>query len=238
MINKLKIKLKNFYLIVKGRSLSLKRSIKIQHKWFGNQYGGFYLHTENLNEDSIIYSFGIGEDISFDLQLIEEFKSKVYGFDPTPKSIKWVNSQEFPSQFIFSDYGIGKETGNVTFYLPKNKEHVSGSVHTLPSLDSLEPVSVPMKKFADIAKSIGHHTIDVLKMDIEGAEYDIIPEILNSGVMIKQILIEYHHRMFDGGGDLTKKSIQMLKNNGFELFAYSATFEELSFINTKNLDIY
>ena len=34
---------------------------------------------------------GCGEDISFDLGLIEMFDCDVYGFDPTPKSIDFVN---------------------------------------------------------------------------------------------------------------------------------------------------
>lgn len=211
--------------------MSLTKGVRIKSRWFGNNYGGFYLHPEGLNEDSIVYSFGIGEDISFDLQVIQEFKSQVFGFDPTPKSIRWVKSQQHPSQFHFFDFGIGMETGDVTFYLPKNKDYVSGSILTLNSLNVLEPVSVPMKKFSEIVHDLGHQKIDVLKMDIEGAEYNIIPEILNSGIEIKQILIEFHHRMVKNGGDLTKKSIQLLKENGFELFAYSDTSEELSFIN-------
>ena len=52
-----------------------------------NQLWGFYLNPEFINEKSIIYSFGIGEDISFDLSLIKEFDCNVFGFDFTPKSI-------------------------------------------------------------------------------------------------------------------------------------------------------
>ena len=36
--------------------------------------------------------------------------------------------------------------------------------------------------------------IDILKMDIEGAEYDVIDDIINSPVPIAQVLIEFHHR--------------------------------------------
>lgn len=233
ILNKLKNRFKNYYLIIKGRSLFLKTRMKIKYKWYGNNYGGFYLHDFGLNENSIVYSFGIGEDISFDLQVIKEFKSQVFGFDPTPKSIRWVKANNCPSEFNFFEYGIGKETGNATFYLPKNKEYVSGSILTLNSLNVLEPVIVPMKKFAEIVADFGHKQIDVLKMDIEGAEYEIIPDILNSGVEIKQILIEFHHRMVNNGGVLTKKTIEILRENGFELFAYSDTSEELSFINKK-----
>ena len=35
----------------------------------GTNYGGWYINNNiELNEDSIVYSAGIGEDISFDLK--------------------------------------------------------------------------------------------------------------------------------------------------------------------------
>lgn len=231
MTIKFKKNARNFYLFLIGKSLYLKRTVKLDHEWFGNEYGGFYVYPNYLDENSIIYSFGIGEDISFDLQLINTFNCKVYGFDPTPKSINWIKSQEICRLFYFSDYGIGKQTGMVTFYLPKNTSHVSGSVFALSNLNQLEPIDVLLKKFSDI--EFNHKVIDILKMDIEGAEYDIISSILESDVVIKQILIEFHHRMFDNGAKLTRNSILLLRNYGFELFAHSDTMEELSFINLK-----
>ena len=37
-----------------------------------------------------------------------------------------------------------------------------------------------MKSLADIANELGHSHIDVLKMDIEGSEYEVIENILES----------------------------------------------------------
>jgi len=34
---------------------------------------------------AVVYSLGIGEDISFDLALIEKYGARVHAFDPTPK---------------------------------------------------------------------------------------------------------------------------------------------------------
>lgn len=231
MFSKFKKKFRNFYFFLFGKSLFLKTKVRFNHEWFGSEYGGFYVNKDHLNDNSIVYSFGIGEDISFDLQLIHRFNCKVFGFDPTPKAIDFVNSQQLPSLFFFNSYGIGKQTGMVKFYLPKNINHVSGSVVALSSLNDLVPIDVHLKKFSDI--KLNHKVIDVLKIDIEGAEYDVIPSILESDIIIKQILVEFHHRMFDNGAKLTRASIALLNNHGFELFAYSDTMEELSFINLK-----
>jgi hypothetical protein len=59
-----------------------------------------------------------------------------------------------------------------------------------------ESIVVKMKSLADIMQFLGHKKIDVLKMDIEGLEYEIIESIVNSDIKIVQILIENinHHR--------------------------------------------
>ena len=45
-----------------------------------------------------------------------------------------------------------------------------------------------------ILEKLGHNRIDILKMDIEGAEYEVIEDIISSTVPIQQVLIEFHHR--------------------------------------------
>jgi FkbM family methyltransferase len=211
-----------------------KNSFKIEHsckfEWVGTQYGGFYVNTNNLNENSIIYSFGIGQDISFDLYLINKFNCQVYGFDPTPKSIAWVKSQNTYANFHLSEYGIDMITGNKTFYLPKNINHVSGSIHLQDHVSELEQIIVKMKTFDDILTEKEHSTIDLLKIDIEGSEYDVIDSILSSKVIIHQIVIEIHSRFFVDGKERNEALLKKNKQKGFILFAYSDRGEELSFM--------
>ena len=123
-----------------------------------------------MNENSIVYSVGIGEDIFFDQAIINKHKCQVFGFDPTPKSINWVKNQQLPNQFSFYEFGISDKTGNVDFYLPKNPAYVSGSISLQKNVNENEKVNVQMKTIADAAKQLGHDHIDVLKMDIEVAE--------------------------------------------------------------------
>ena len=58
----------------------------------GTKYGGWILPTNTtLNENSIIYSAGVGEDISFDLLLQNKYNCKIFLIDPTKRSIKHYN---------------------------------------------------------------------------------------------------------------------------------------------------
>lgn len=223
-----KIKIKANILI--GKITEIRPQINIKKKWFGTEYGGFYVAGEKLNEDSIIYSFGIGEDNSFDIALISKYGCKVYAFDPTPKSIKWVQDNVDEPRFVFLPYGIDDKTGTAKFLLPKNDNYVSGSVIKQNNVDENKSIEVPMKSFEDIVKELKHDKIDVLKMDIEGSEYKVIESILNTPVEIKQVIIELHERFFVDGKHKTKALLNFLELKGYKIYGVSDNMEEISLI--------
>ena len=52
----------------------------------GTNYGGWTIPKDiNLNKDSIIYSGGVGEDISFDL-LSDKYNCNILLIDPTKRA--------------------------------------------------------------------------------------------------------------------------------------------------------
>lgn len=215
----------------------LRNTVSINKKWYGNKYGGFYVCPDIINDNSIVYSFGIGEDISFDIKMIDEHKCDVFAFDPTPKSVKWVKQyKSMPSKFNFFDYGLADRSGPFDFFLPKNTEYVSGSFVIQDCVDATNRVQVEMKSFKDIIKILGHNKVDVLKMDIEGAEYKVLDSILSSPILINQILIEFHDRLFIDGKCKTIDAIKRLNNCGYEIFGVSDSFQEVSFINKRFID--
>ena len=224
-INKLRILYRR---AIEKKRYSIKKNCN--SVWYGNTYGGFFVNPDLLDEDSIVYSIGVGCDVSFDMEIIKQHNSCVYGFDPTPKSINWVSRNTLPDRFKFSDFGIGKKTGIENFHLPKNPDYVSGSIFQHANVREFDTVKVKMKSFQDITWELGHKKIDILKMDIEGSEYDVIDSILNSDVRIDQILIEFHERFFDDGFQKTMDAIKKIDKKGYKLFGIPESKEELSFI--------
>lgn len=216
----------------------LQKTVSLACKWYGSPYGGFYILPEFLNPSSIVYSFGIGKDISFDLACIRKHGCDVFAFDPTPKSINWVKQQKLPKQFHFHEYGIStSQTGLFDFYLPSNSKGVSASLEMQnQDVNQNDFIRVPMKSFGDIIQESGHTQIDVLKMDIEGAEYQALDPILNSGITIDQILIEFHDRSFGSEGIKSKESVQKLMEKGYLIFGCSSSFEEISFIHRRKIN--
>jgi hypothetical protein len=71
-----------------------------------------------LNPSTIVYSFGVGEDISFDLALIDLVGCDVIAFDPTPVATEWIRNQKYTSKFMFVPIGLASEDGEIEFHVP------------------------------------------------------------------------------------------------------------------------
>src|SRR5580692_11324759 len=143
---------------------------------FGTEYGGYWLDSSRMNRSAVVYSLGIGEDISFDLSLIERFGVDVQAFDPTPKVKKWLAAQSLPRQFHFHEAGISGRDGEEVFYPPPREDWVSHSLIQARQYGS-GSVRFPVMRLSTAMRIHGHTEIDVLKMDIEAAEYAVIEEI-------------------------------------------------------------
>lgn len=207
----------------------------IQDKvWLGSIYGGWWVCPSVLSSESIVYSIGVGTDISFDLALIRQFHVTVHAFDPTPLSIEWIKQQDLPKLFIMHELGIADRDGVVEFYSPKIPGHVSHS--TVPQrLVTPEAIQVPVVKLSTIMNQLGHTHIDLLKMDIEGAEYSVIADILQMGIPVKQFLMEFHHRHITDGKAKTENALNLLRSHGYLLFAHSDLGTECSLLHVSQI---
>jgi len=196
---------------------------------FGAVGCAWTISPAHLCEASQVYSFGLGEDISFDLAVIERFGCTVHGFDPTPRSIQWVKSQRTPPQLKLHEYGLDKSDGVLRFHAPANPNFISHSaVHHQGTSNAV--IELPVKCLDTILRELGTDKIDILKMDIEGSEYGVIPTVVENRARIGQLLIEFHHRFEGIGIRQTKHAVATLRQNGFQLFHVSPSGEELSFL--------
>lgn len=210
------------------RKLLSPTQIDCETEFHGTHYGGWSIKKNSIDENSIVYSFGVGTDISFDIALIEKYNSDIYAFDPTPKSINWIKEQKLPDKFHFLDYGIAANDGTITFFAPDNSSHVSYT--TVDGVYKTKPYEGQVKKIATIMRELNHDHIDIFKMDIEGTEYQVIDDLISSGIKPNQILIEFHHRFTGIGIDKTLDTIKKLNDYGYRVFKVSDSNEEISFI--------
>jgi FkbM family methyltransferase len=229
-------KVKNIYrLLRRAVKVLLRRDLFItadsyyKNVRLGSEYGGWNIIAEHINKNSIVYSFGVGEDISFDLALINKFGVKVHAFDPTPRSIKWVKDQNLDCSFVMHEYGLLNYDGLVAFFEPKNSKYISHTI-VAGSQKNTSSFDVIVKKLQTILKDLQHDSIDLLKMDIEGSEYSVIKDMESTNIRPKQLLIEFHHRFQGIGAKETRSALQIIRKMGYKLFYVSKSGEEFSFV--------
>jgi FkbM family methyltransferase len=187
-----------------------------------------------LSASSVVYSLGVGEDISFDLSLIQRFGLSVYAFDPTPRAMAWVSRQDLPEGFHFMPYGIAGFDGLAKFYPPENPAHVS---HTIlrRSTTSAKAIDVQMRRLKTVMALRGHSRIDVLKMDIEGAEYEVIDDLIVTGIAPRQLLVEVHYGPTFGHitGRHVNRLVKRLNQYGYRIANICAAGKEYCFVREK-----
>lgn len=203
---------------------------KVLTRWYGNPNAGFFVaDIPKINNHSIVYSVGVGEDISFEKDLMKQFDCSISIFDPTPKSWQFVESQKLNPKLKYYNWGLSSFDGPQRFYLPKDENMISGSLVQAKHLNS-EPIFLQMKTLMSTMKHLGDNHIDLLKLDIEGSEYEIIEEIIEQRLDVKQIAVEFHHFFDTIPTNKTRKAVKLLNQNGYRIVAISRSRHEITFI--------
>lgn len=194
-----------------------------QHiKYLGTPYGGWYFSETKLTKKPTVLSAGVGEDVSFDIEILNNFSAKVYLVDPTPRSISHIdkiienlgkqNSVEFDiksgnqpieaydlssvqrDDFLLIKKALYNQADlKIKFFKPTNEEFVSHSIsnyqnHFNKKTDYIEVTTTTVENIIN-QYEVDH--LDILKLDIEGAENQVIPDLLKKKIFPSQILVEF-----------------------------------------------
>lgn len=197
------------------------------------KHGGWWYSAKGLNSDSIVYSLGVGDEIDFDISIIEKYGVKVFAFDPTPNSIDLLDDSKLPKQFNFHPWAVTATDGSLKFYPRLRKDGSKSDVmFTMIATEETraDVIEVPAYSLLTITEKLGHSRIDLLKMDIEGAEYEVLDGLLQSEVRPQQLLVEFHHRFVENGLQQTYNVIGRLRDASYRVFAISEAGREVSFL--------
>lgn len=180
---------------------------------YGSEYGGWVIPTSLLTERSICYCAGVGEDITFDLALIKEVGCQVFAFDPTPKAkdhVKKNASQE--DNFHFMGVAVWSSDTMLRLFAPRDPSHVSYSALNLQG--TVDHIETKARRIGSLMREFGHSRLDLLKLDIEGAEYEVLGNVLDEGIAPRVICVEFDQPM---PFRMTISMTRRLRGNGYEL---------------------
>jgi FkbM family methyltransferase len=184
-----------------------------------------YSYSEEIlrtTETPVVLSIGIGHRTGFDEAMIGYYGAHVYGFDPTPTVVKYVDNAQATGQlsksnFHFQPYAIGGSDCEATFHFPKDENNFNGSLSPEAADGESEAKQVQVRTIKTVMKENNLDNIDLIQMDIEGGEYDVIDALSKDPMPCKQLAIEFHFGLVDNGFAKTRRSLKQLSKLGYVL---------------------
>jgi FkbM family methyltransferase len=216
------------------RGTDIYTDVHVPFEFHGSDYGGWAIAADSLRADSVVLSFGIGEDITFDEAIIGKYSCTVHAFDPTPKALAYVEPFVSDKLKVYP-WGLGAKDANRTFYLPRNPRYVSGSTSRSRHLRD-EAVEVSLCSLDTTMRQTGVTRFDMLKMDIEGSEYEVLRDDNTMQILEEQrpqLLVEFHHRFASYSKADTQDIVARLRRAGFRVAWVSRRGEEVLFLPDK-----
>lgn len=164
------------------------RAIIERTKWYRDK-GDEYLRLEyNLNEDSIVFDIG-GYVGDFAEKISKKFGCKIYLFEPSQSFYKkCLERFKNNKNILCFNYGVGNLNGD--FVLSNDNEASS----TKRKISDKEGEKIKIKKISNIIEEQRVNNIDLMKINIEGGEYDLLSFLINENLIskINNIQVQFH----------------------------------------------
>jgi len=154
------------------------------------------------------YLIGAGSDITFDMEFAIATKCNVFTIDPTPGLAQRLSSHRGIASLIYTKRKALIER-ILTRGPPPNWRHVNvgvaasdsttrweikggwaGSHARFLNLTSVDP-TVKLQSVRSLMSSLGHASVQLVKMDAEGAEWQLTERLVTQ-TKLQQIMLEMH----------------------------------------------
>jgi FkbM family methyltransferase len=170
---------------------------------------------DSYDLDNCKVVFDIGANVGlWTKYILSRNAKKVYCFEPNKKALVHLNkSLNTDSNTIIIDKAIYKENTSLSFYVNEENSLVSSLIAESGHAPSYNVNAITLD---EAIKNSNEGKIDLIKIDVEGAEFGIIKSLSKeTAEKIDSFLIEYHDFYFENGMEQVNDMIQKLENLGF-----------------------
>lgn len=216
--------LKDYFGKINGRYVFYKLRNGLTYKLRGGSTDRFILNEVWIHKsynpkgfeiklDDIVVDIGAHAGIFTILASYYAKKGKVYSFEPMKENFELLKENirlNSANNVQAINKAVSDKNGKLKFYVSQTKNKGQNSIFKLG--ESQKEIRIEKISFKDFLKAIPK--IDFLKIDCEGAEYEILFSLSKEELKkIKKISMEFHNYGKYIGDDLAK----FLHNNGFRI---------------------
>jgi FkbM family methyltransferase len=180
--------------------------------------GNYLIHRVRAKSEPVIYSFGVGNDVSFDVEAADLFGVPIFMYDPTPNVALFMKDFQGDKRLIFKNQGIYSRDAEVKLYT--SDKVLNSSLYPIHGKEKHEIVRC--RTLADFMAENGHDHIDILKMDVEGVSDDVLNQVMDeTDIRPKQIVTEFEIKGIENPLTYLPRILavaQKLQDNGYLIF--------------------
>lgn len=176
--------------------------------------GVYFFETQNSAPTIIDCGSNIGISVLFFKWLYPN--ARIISFEPDPATFSVLNTNIRANNLAdisTHQVALGTKNGITDFYRDADPCSSSLMMSTNPQRHGGSRLSVPLRKLSDFIQT----EVDLLKIDVEGAEFEIINDLIASDKLrrVKQMHLEYHHHIGSAPGILSIM-LRSLEEAGFD----------------------
>ena len=178
----------------------------------GSDYGGWTV-PDVVDASWTCYCVGAGGDITFERELIGRYGATARSFEPDEDYIQRAEVEpEHAARFSKHQVAVATADGP----LRMQRTHIPGSRSLSPVhlYDTEDYVDLPGRTIASLMEELGDEHIELLKIDVEGGEYELMPTLDLPALGVRVLCIQLHHT---GGVRQAHELIERLREQGFRL---------------------
>ncbi|MBD3863579.1 FkbM family methyltransferase [Olleya marilimosa] len=188
MIKKIKRKLR--YILFKKQIDQQNQQNQLQHKrckpWFAVKGDQTLRLNYPLNKDSVVFDLG-GYKGEFAADIYNKYQSTIYVFEPIKSFYNIIKQQLADNPKIKAyQYGLAGQNQTMQISLTDN----SSSVYITSKLTE----TIQLKSIVDFIKANNIKHIDLIKINIEGGEYDVLESLIAHNILplFTDLQIQFH----------------------------------------------
>ena len=113
---------------------------------------------------------------------------------------------------------VWSKDGELDFFPPQDPAHVSYSATNRQH--TANPIRVPARTLAGIARELGHERVELVKLDVEGAEYPVLEALDLGSLGVRVLCVEFHTHK---GLRRMLRAVRSVLRQGYEVAAVDRT---------------
>ena len=192
-------------------------------------------HTFSLdrtNDLAVVVDLGMNKG-DFSQWIAGNTDARCYGAEPVPELFESLPRSE---RIAARRVAIGGETGTKRLSIP---DRLCASLSETGLIQAPRNIDVEVVTLSSFIAGYGITFIDLLKVDIEGAEIEVIRSMEDDlFARIGQMTIEFHDFMKPSDTLLVKEAIRKITNNGFYVINFGLkNFTDVLCLNRRRFNV-